>query len=88
MAPVPHGPEQMVSSPLPRWQKEFDTNGKKRVVSLGHDTLFYYPGLLDSLDEESVLFVRTRRPREETARSMVYMEENGHSLNMTASDPI
>jgi hypothetical protein len=73
---------------LSRWQKDFEENGKTRVVSLGHDSLFYYQALLDSIEEESVLFVRTRRPREETARSMVYMEENGHKLNMAASDPI
>jgi hypothetical protein len=76
---------QLVASKsyLPHWKEEMQNHEKTKLVSLGHDSLYYYPALCTDINETSMLFVRTRRPREESARSMVYMVQENGKLNMS-----
>jgi len=49
---------------LPFWRQQ-----KGRVVVLSHDVLLYYRGILETIPNDQLLFVRIRRARYEAARS-------------------
>jgi hypothetical protein len=63
---------------LPEWRNYLEYEGKKRIVSFGHDVLYYYKGLLETIDEKDLRFLRIRRPRDEVARSMIQDDVNGN----------
>ena len=50
---------------MPFWQ----SLGKDRIITLSHDPLLYYQGILEVVPHSDVLFVRIRRSVEEFAHS-------------------